>query len=64
MLYLVQEDIKKAQKYYNRLKSRDIAHILRKIEVIPNLKDLLEVRMLSENKEKANMLLLLIIAGL
>jgi len=64
LLYLVEEDILMAKKYYNKLASLDIPHSQGKIGVTPHLRDLLEVRLMPGMKEKMNMLLLLIIAGL
>lgn len=65
LLYLLQEDINMAKKYYNKLiavgKSKS-CH--RKIEVVPNVTELLEVRAMPGMKEKASMLLMLMVAAL
>ena len=53
-----------AKKYYNKLAFLDIASSQSKIETVPILKDILQVRLKPGMKEKVNMLLLLIVAGL
>ena len=69
LLYLLQEDIKLARKHYKKLASMLSSLTpceggMKTVAAVPHLKELLEVRRKSGMKEKASMLLLLIVASL